>query len=112
MDKTSSSIIDHTIKGIVALISRTFILDIVSTATSLIIFSILTQSEVGIYTVVIAIQRVISFFTDFGFGAALVQKKDELTKEDLRTSFTLQAVLTGSIVILVFLLRVQITAFF
>jgi|SRR5581483_7631571 len=112
MDNKSNSILRQSAKGIIALISRTFILDIVSTATSLVIFSILTQSQVGIYTVVIAIQRVISFFTDFGFGAALVQKKEELTKEDLQTSFTLQAVLTGVIFLLVMLLKIPLMNFF
>src|SRR5579872_4149291 len=106
MENSNNSIVRQTAKGIIALISRTFILDIVSTATSLVIFSILSQSQVGIYTVVIAIQRVISFFADFGFGAALVQKKDELTKNDLQTSFTLQSILTGGIFLLVLLLKV------
>ncbi len=81
-------------KGIAALASRTFVLNLISFATSLVIFTILTPKDVGIYTAVIAIQRIISFFTDFGFGAALVQKKEELTVSDTTTTFTLQSVVT------------------
>ncbi len=105
MENSNSSIIEQTLKGIVAFISRTVILDVLTVGTSIIIFSIFTPAQVGIYTVVIAIQRVISFFTDFGFGAALVQKKEELTREDLRTSFTLQAALTGGVFFLTLILR-------
>lgn len=84
-------------KGVAALASRTFILNLISLATSLVIFTVLTPRDVGIYTAVIAIQRMVSFFTDFGFGAALIQKKDRLTHEDVVTTFTLQSIVTLSI---------------
>lgn len=99
-------------KGVVALASRTFVLNLISFATSLVIFTILSPRDVGIYTAVIALQRIVSFFTDFGFGAALIQKKENITKEDIRTTFTLQSVLTLGIFILVFLLKSVIASFF
>ena len=92
-------------KGIAALASRTFVLNLISFATSLVIFTILTPKDVGIYTAVIAIQRIISFFTDFGFGAALVQKKEELTVSDTTTTFTLQSIVTFFIFILIFIFK-------
>ncbi len=110
MEKSSSSIVEQTVKGIIAFISRTVILDILTVGTSIVIFSIFSAAQVGIYTVVIAIQRVISFFTDFGFGAALVQKKDDLTREDLRTSFTLQSSVTGAIFLAILLLKSPISS--
>jgi O-antigen/teichoic acid export membrane protein len=100
------------LKSVVALISRTFVLQIIQTAASLIILSVLIPSDVGIYVAVIAIQRVISFFTDFGLGAALIQKKDALTHNDLKTSFTLQAGVTLIIFLLIFLFREQISTYF
>lgn len=98
--------------GILALISQTFLLNIVSFGASLIIFTVLSPRDVGIFIAVTAIQRIISFFTDFGFGAALVQKKDKLTREDLATAFTIQAAVTISIFIIIFLFVGQITTFF
>jgi O-antigen/teichoic acid export membrane protein len=100
------------VHGVLALISRTFILQIIQTAASLIILSILIPSDVGIYVAVIAIQRIISFFTDFGLGAALIQKKHALTHNDLKTSFTLQAGITFIIFLLVFALRDVISGYF
>jgi O-antigen/teichoic acid export membrane protein len=92
MEKLSVDlIIKRSIRGIFALISRTFFLNIISLIAFLVITSVLTASQIGIYTAVIAIQRVISFFTDFGLGAALIQKKEELKQEDIATSFTIQA---------------------
>lgn len=99
-------------KGIAALASRTLILNLISFVTSLVIFTILTPRDVGIYTAVIAIQRVISFFTDFGFGAALIQKKEQVTKEDISTTFTLQSGVTLGIFFLVFIFRSSIALMF
>ncbi|HVT01651.1 MAG TPA: oligosaccharide flippase family protein [Patescibacteria group bacterium] len=112
MDSSTQSIVKHSINGVVALISKTVILEIFFGATSIIIFSVLTQAEVGLYAVVISIQRVISFVTDFGFGAALVQKKDEITVKDLHTTFTLQAALTFGIFLLTLILRAPLVSFF
>ena len=92
-------------KGIAALASRTFVLNLISFATSLVIFTVLTPKDVGIYTAVIAIQRIISFFTDFGFGAALVQKKEELTASDTTTTFTLQSIVTLCMFVLIFIFK-------
>lgn len=100
------------VQGILALASRTFVLQIIQTVASLIILSILIPADVGIYVAVIAIQRVISFFTDFGLGAALIQKKGELTDNDIKTSFTLQSGITLFIFIIIFLFRDQIASYF
>lgn len=96
-------IIKRSIRGIFTLISRTFLLNIISFVAFLVITSVLSASQIGIYTAIIAIQRVISFFTDFGLGAALVQKKDELEQKDITTAFTIQAGISLAIFIIVFL---------
>jgi teichuronic acid exporter len=102
----------RSIHGIVALTSRTFFLQLISFATFLVISSTLQARDIGIYVAVTAIQRVISFFTDFGLGAALIQKKDELTHADLKTSFTLQAGITLAIFLVILLFQQQLVQFF
>jgi teichuronic acid exporter len=102
MEKLNADlIIKRSIRGVFTLISRTFFLNIISFAAFLVITSLLNASQIGIYTAVIAIQRVISFFTDFGLGAALIQKKEELKQEDITTSFTIQAVISLTIFIVI-----------
>ncbi|MDP2638374.1 MAG: oligosaccharide flippase family protein [Candidatus Levybacteria bacterium] len=96
-------IIKRSIRGVFTLISRTFFLNIISFVAFLVITSVLQAREIGIFTAVIAIQRVISFFTDFGLGAALVQKKHDIEQEDITTIFTIQAFITFLIFIIVFM---------
>lgn len=102
----------RSIQGVFALISRTFFSNIVSYGASLVIFTVLSPGEFGIFIAATAGQRIINFFTDFGLGAALVQKKEQVTQDDLTTAFTIQSVLTLSIFILVIIFQQFIASFF
>lgn len=102
----------RSVHGVMALISRQFFLSVISFTASLIIFTFLSPKDIGIYTGVTAMQRIISFFTDFGLGAALVQKRNELRQQDLATSFTVQFLLTLCVFVTIFLAREQIMLFF
>lgn len=106
------TITGRAVSGVFALISRQFIINLISLAASLIIYTLLPKDDIGIYTVVIAMQRIISFFTDFGLGAALIQKKEELKDSDLSTTFTLQSLLTFAVFIIVLLTLPLLTNFF
>lgn len=106
------SIIKRSVSGIFALISRTFFLNVISFGAFLVVTSILPTHEVGIYIAVIAIQRVISFFTDFGLGAALIQKKHDLKQEDITTAFTVQAGISLAIFITVAIFIGTLAGFF
>lgn len=88
------------IRGIIALTSRTFLLQIIS----LISFSLLTYylepNVIGILGATVAATKIFTLFTDIGFGAALIQKKEQLEDRDLQTTFTLQEILVGTIVLI------------
>src|SRR3989344_1382207 len=101
-----------TVHGIFALASRSLILQIINFIAFLLISVVLSARELGIYTAVIAIQRIISFFTDFGLGAALIQKKEDLKREDLVTAFTIQVAVTLGIFIGIFVFTPNIKSFF
>jgi O-antigen/teichoic acid export membrane protein len=101
----------QSVKGVIALISQTFFLQLISTGALLIVLTILTPADVGIFVAVTAMRRIIDFFTDFGFGAALVQKKSELTLGDLRTTFTIQASITLFLFLLAVLTRDYVAGF-
>jgi O-antigen/teichoic acid export membrane protein len=113
MDELDLSILKRrSVHGVLALISRTFVLNLISLVSFVVISSQLAASQLGVYVAVIAIQRVISFFTDFGLGAALVQKKEEITDSDIKTAFTLQSGITLGVFIIVFVFRGLIADFF
>jgi PST family polysaccharide transporter len=100
------------VSGVFALISRQFVINLISLCAALIIYTILPKEDIGIYTVAIAMQRIISFFTDFGLGAALIQKKEELNDADTSTTFTLQAIITFVIFIIILILSPLLMSFF
>lgn len=105
-------LVKRSVQGVFTLISRTFFLNIISFLAFLVIASVLNAQQIGVFVAVIAIQRVISFFTDFGLGAALIQKKHELRQEDITTTFTIQTLISLLIFIFVFVFLKMLANFF
>ncbi len=99
------------IRGIIALGGRTVFLQ----ATNLIAFFLLgiflSPGAVGIFIAVSALTRIFTLFTDVGLGAALIQKKESLDKDDLATTFTIQALLVGLVVVAGFFLTPFVSSF-
>jgi O-antigen/teichoic acid export membrane protein len=65
-----------------------------------VLYALLSESEIGIFYVVSASIDFLAYFSDIGLAAALIQKKEALTDEDLKTTFTIQQILVLSVVIL------------
>ncbi len=100
-----ATITKRTVQGIIALVTRSFILQLISFAAFIIVATNLNAGEFGTFIIVSNIQLIISFFIDFGLGAALVQKKEELEQEEINTVFTVQFLVTGFIFLLIFIFR-------
>ena len=94
----------RSIHGVFALVSRTFVITLISSAVSLILPALLGASSYGVYFLVTAIIAFLQYFSDIGLAAALIQKKEKLTDDDLKTTFTIQQGMVLSVVIIVFLL--------
>ena len=86
------------VKGVVVLTGRTFILQIVSLVAQLTLFAYLGQYEFGVFAIVSAVVNFLTYFSDIGLAAALIQKKENPTEEDLKTTFAVQQ---GLIIILI-----------
>lgn len=99
-----ATITKRSIHGVMALVSRTFVIQIVSLVVSLFLYALLKESEIGIFYVVSASIAFLAYFSDIGLAAALIQKKEALTEEDLRTTFTIQQVLVVCLVVIALLL--------
>ncbi len=63
---------------------------------------ILAPQMFGIYAIVVFVVQFFSVFSDVGIGAALIQKKEELTDEETSTLFWLQQILALAVVIATF----------
>jgi len=97
MEALDIATIKHkSIQGIIALTSRTFIIQAIAFGATFLLTIFLTPSAFGIFYVVSAVISFLTYFSDIGLAAALIQKKEALTEEDLKTTFTIQQVLVLS----------------
>lgn len=99
----------RSVKGVVVLTGRTFLLQIIGLVAQLFLFAYLGRYEFGVFAIVSAIINFLVYFSDIGLAAALIQKKDKPTDTDLKTTFLVQQVLVFSLIAIVFLLSPLIT---
>ncbi len=98
--------------GVLALTSRTFLLQIISFLTTFLLTIFLAPSVFGVFFVVSAVISFLGYFSDIGLAAALIQKREAVTGDDLKTTFTIQQVLVGVIVIIALFLSRQLSSFY
>lgn len=92
------------IKGVGILTARTFLIQAIAFFASALLTVFLEPSEYGVFFLVSALINFIAYFGDIGFAASLIQKKEQLTKLELRTIFTAQQILVISLFIIVLLI--------
>lgn len=113
MDETNiEAIKKKSVTGILALTSRTFLLQLVAFGATFLLTIYLTPSIFGIFFVVSAVISFLSYFSDIGLAAALIQKKEELTDDDLITTFTIQQLLVFPIALVSYLLSSKVASFY
>lgn len=105
---TVKSIKDKSVKGIVVLTGRTFLLQIIALVAQFFIWGYLGPYENGVFVLVGALINFLVYFSDIGLAAALIQKKEKPTELDLKTTFTIQQIL----VFLLITIMVLLTPFF
>ncbi len=111
-DLDIAAITKRSIHGIFALVSRTFIVQAITFTANFLLTIYLSPTVFGVYFIVTAIIAFLVYFSDIGLAAALIQKKDEVTEEDLRTTFTIQQTLVGAVVIIALIASPFIAKFY
>ncbi len=100
-------------KGILILTIRTFILQAVSFLANVIILPVLlSPAQYGVFFLVSAIINFLTYFSDIGFAAGLIQKKDKPSEKDLKTIFTAQQVMVVGIIVSVLLATPFLKSFY
>jgi O-antigen/teichoic acid export membrane protein len=102
----------RSIRGVFALTSRTFVIQIVSFLANFLLTIFLSPAIFGVFFVVSAAIAFLSYFSDIGLAAALIQKKEDITEQDLRTTFTLQQILVITVVLIALVLAHPIGQFY
>lgn len=72
----------RSVSGVLALISRTFIIQIISFVATLALTIFLDPNTYGIFYLVSSVVNFLAYFSDVGLAAALIQKKEDITKEE------------------------------
>lgn len=94
----------RSITGVTSFLLRMVFLQIVTFVASVFVSRFLSPFAFGVYGVVSNFVLLFVFFSDIGLAAALVQKKERLTREDLTTTFTIQQSLVCFLVAFIILL--------
>ena len=94
----------RTASGIASLLLRTLFLQAVTFIASIFVSRFLSPFAFGVYGIVANFVLLFVFFSDIGLAAALVQKKDKLTRQDLTTTFTIQQALVLGLMMVIFIL--------
>jgi len=102
----------RSVVGVVALTARTFFLQIIAFASTFLLTLFLTPDTFGVFYVVSAIISFLGYFSDIGLAAALVQKRDEVTDEDLGTTFVIQQALVVVLVVLSLIFSQMVASFY
>ncbi len=105
-------IIKRAISGVVTFTIRTFFLQIFTFFATFILTILLEPQIFGIFFVVSALLNFLVYFSDIGLAAALIQKKEQPTQEDLKTTFTIQQVIILTLVTLGLLFSSHIAKFY
>ncbi len=91
------------VRGVVVLTGRTFLLSVLSLVATGFLTVFLDPSEFGIFWIVSAVVNFLAYFSDIGLAAALIQKKESVDDQDLKTTFTIQQALVLILLLILFL---------
>lgn len=89
--------------GMGAIFVRQVLVKFIFFVGNIVLARMLVPEVFGIYVIVQFVVQFFSTFGDVGIGAALIQKRGELSREELSTTFWLQQVLVWAVVVVVVL---------
>jgi len=90
-------------RGLVALMVRDGIIRMLALVSHIVIARLLSPETLGAFAVVLFAVGLFDAIGELGLSGALVQRRDPLTRADQRTAFTLQALIEGVSVALIWL---------
>ncbi len=85
------------VRGVISYAVRTVALQAIGFVATVLLGYFLTPADFGIYFIVTSAVGLLTFLSDVGLAAALVQKKEQPTTDELRTTFTVQQTLACAI---------------
>jgi O-antigen/teichoic acid export membrane protein len=103
MEISLEAVKKRAVKGVVVLTGRTFLLNLLSLIATGLLTVFLEPEQFGVFWIVSAVVNFLAYFSDVGLAAALIQKKEKVVDEDLKTTFTIQQALVVFLLLILFL---------
>lgn len=98
-----------TTKNVIFLSLRNLGIQSVSIIGFFLLTILLGTGEVGLFAIVAESVGILGYFSDIGLAAALIQKKEEVKKEELQTTFTIQQILVFISLVVIFFVYSKIS---
>ncbi|MFA5828018.1 MAG: oligosaccharide flippase family protein [Candidatus Shapirobacteria bacterium] len=99
-----------TTTNVVFLSLRNIGLQAISTIGFFLLTILLGTGEVGLFAIVAESVGILGYFSDIGLASALIQQKNDVTKEDLQTTFLIQQILVIVSLIVISLIFFRLSA--
>jgi O-antigen/teichoic acid export membrane protein len=100
------------LRGIFTLTFRRLVLKVIDTVGIIYLARLLSQDTFGTFGIIsFVVFTFLSFFSDVGLGAALIQK-ERVTDRDVQTTFTVQQLLVTALLVLGFVVSPFISRFY
>lgn len=92
-------------KSFISLLARQIVLRVIGFITiNIVLAKALPVETLGIFNIATGIITFFALFSDVGLAASLIQKKEDIKKEDISTTFTIQIIIVGVLSLIIFLL--------
>lgn len=84
----------RSIRGVLSYVGRSVITYAVTIAATFLLAAFLSPEEFGVFYIVTSVLGLFTFLSDIGLASALIQSKHEPSVADMRTTFTMQQLLS------------------
>ena len=100
------------LRGVFTLTFRRLLLKVIDTVGIIYLARLLPQESFGVFAIIsFVVFTFLSFFSDVGLGAALIQK-EKIEDDDLKTTFTVQQILVTILLVIAFFAATPLASFY
>src|SRR5438552_3939514 len=89
-------------RGITLLMARQVVLQVLTFIGGVVLARTLDPLQFGLYAIATFLVSTCSLLGDFGLAPSIIQRKTDLSQEDLQVGFTLQQAITTTVVLALF----------
>lgn len=98
--------------GVLFLGFKRIVIQVIYTVSNIFLARLLFPEDFGAFAIVISIGALFTVFSDLGLSPSLIQKKENIEKNDIQTSFTAQLILGIVVILIIYFISGLLAEFF